>query len=34
MIVSVLLRKPWLGIHAREFYRMIMALELCDRYGW
>src|SRR5712691_7767274 len=34
MILSVLLRKPWLGIHAREFYRMILALELCDRYGW
>src|SRR5881409_3218442 len=34
MIGSVLLRKPWLGIHAREFYRMILALELCDRYGW
>ena len=34
MILSVLLRKPWLGIHAREFYRMILALELCERYGW
>jgi len=34
MISSVLLRKPWLGIHAREFYRMILALELCERYGW
>src|SRR3989442_399720 len=34
MILSVLLRKPWLGIHAREFYRMILALELCDPYGW
>src|SRR3989454_548011 len=34
MILFVLLRKPWLGIHAREFYRMILALELCDRYGW
>src|SRR2546426_8417347 len=34
MILSVLLRKPWLGIHAREFYRMILALELCDRNGW
>ena len=34
MIGSVLFRKPWLGIHAREFYRMILALELCDRYGW
>ena len=34
LILSVLLRKPWLGIHAREFYRMILALELCDRYGW
>src|SRR5947208_2398252 len=31
LILSVLLRKPWLGIHAREFYRMILALELCDR---
>ncbi len=33
-ILSVLFRKPWLAIHAREFYRMILALELCDRYGW
>lgn len=34
MILSILFRKPWLAIHAREFYRMIVALELCDRYGW
>lgn len=28
------LRKPLLVAHGREFYRMIRALELCDRYGW
>ena len=28
------LRKPRLIAHAREFYRMIRALELCERYGW
>src|SRR5438093_846777 len=33
MSLSVLLRKPWLGIHAREFYRLILALDLWDRYG-
>ncbi|TLZ75546.1 MAG: NAD(P)/FAD-dependent oxidoreductase [Methanobacteriota archaeon] len=27
-------RKPSLVLHAREFYRMIRTLELCDRYGW
>ncbi len=27
-------RKPSLILHAREFYRMIRTLELCDRYGW
>ncbi len=27
-------RKPSLVLHAREFYRMIRMLELCDRYGW
>ncbi len=34
MILSIMFRKPWLAIHAREFYRMVVALELCDRYGW
>jgi len=32
--ISTALRKPWLLPHAREFYRMLQALELCDRYGW
>lgn len=31
---SVLLRKPWLGLHGREFLRMIRALELCEHFGW
>ncbi|HEY5605773.1 MAG TPA: NAD(P)/FAD-dependent oxidoreductase [Thermoplasmata archaeon] len=34
MALSVLGRKPWFALHARELYRMIRALELCDRYGW
>ena len=31
---SALVRKPWLGLHGREFLRMIRALELCEHYGW
>lgn len=34
LAVSCLLRKPWMAIHAREFARMIRALELCEYYGW
>lgn len=32
--LSSLARKPWLGLHTREFLRMIRALELCEHYGW
>ncbi len=32
--VATLARKPWLGLRAREFLRMIRALELCEYYGW
>lgn len=31
---STVLRKPWLSLHAREFLRMVRALELCEHYGW
>ncbi len=31
---SVLVRKPWLGLHSREFLRLVRALDLCERYGW
>jgi geranylgeranyl reductase family protein len=34
LALSALLRKPSLVLHSREFYRMIRALELCDRFGW
>ncbi len=34
MAFSILLRKPRLALHAREFYRMMRALELCEHYGW
>ncbi len=32
--LRTLVRKPWLGLHSREFLRMIRALELCEYYGW
>ena len=32
--MSALFRKPLFIFHAREFTRMIQALELCDRFGW
>ncbi len=32
--MSALRRKPRLALHAREFLRMIRALELCEHYGW
>ena len=32
--LRTLVRKPWLGLHSREFLRMIRALELCEHYGW
>lgn len=32
--LAVLARKPGLLLRAREFRRMILALELCERYGW
>lgn len=31
---STLRRRPWFLLRAREFYRMMRALELCERYGW
>ena len=31
---SVMPRKPWLLLHAREFLRMVRALELCEHFGW
>lgn len=34
MAASALLRKPRLALHAREFYRLLRALELCEHYGW
>ncbi|MGQ0796584.1 MAG: NAD(P)/FAD-dependent oxidoreductase [Methanobacteriota archaeon] len=34
MAASALLRRPRLALHAREFYRMLRALELCEHYGW
>src|SRR5256885_992673 len=34
LTLRVVLRKPWLALHARDFLRMIRTLELCDRYGW
>jgi digeranylgeranylglycerophospholipid reductase len=34
MILGVLIRKPWLATHAREFIRLLRALELCELYGW
>lgn len=34
MALSVLLRKPRIALHAREFYRMLRALELCEHFGW
>lgn len=30
----VVRRKPWLLLHAREFFGMVKALELCEHYGW
>ncbi len=32
--LRALLRRPSLGLHTREFIRMIRALDLCERYGW
>ena len=34
LVVSALLRRPRLAAHAREFYRMLRALELCEHFGW
>lgn len=34
LVLSAALRKPRLALHAREFLRMLRALELCDHYGW
>jgi len=34
LALSTILRHPSLALHAREFYRMFRALELCERYGW
>jgi digeranylgeranylglycerophospholipid reductase len=30
----VVRRRPWLLLHAREFFGMVRALELCEHYGW
>jgi digeranylgeranylglycerophospholipid reductase len=32
--LRALVRSPSLGLHAREFIRMIRALDVCERYGW
>ena len=32
--LRVLARRPAFALHAREFVRMIRALDLCERYGW
>ena len=34
MTLRAFVQKPWLAAHARELFRMLRALELCDRYGW
>lgn len=34
MALSILVRRPRLGFRAREFYKLLRALELCERYGW
>ncbi len=34
LAASYLLRRPWMVVHAREFIRMVRALELCEYYGW
>ena len=34
LALSAALRSPRLFLHAREFYRMVRALELCERFGW
>lgn len=34
LALRALAHKPWLAAHAREFFRMLRALELCERYGW
>jgi digeranylgeranylglycerophospholipid reductase len=32
--LRAILRRPSLSLHAREFLRMIRALDLCESYGW
>ncbi len=34
LAAAYLLRRPWMVAHAREFLRMVRALELCEYYGW
>lgn len=34
LALSALVRRPRLAFHAREFTRMIRALELCEHFGW
>jgi len=34
LALAAVLRRPRLVLHAREFYRMIRALELCEHFGW
>jgi len=34
LAASFLARRPWMVLRAREFTRMIRALELCEYYGW